>query len=187
MLRSSSFTEIWFEIHVKPKLTWSKLFSTQFSEDSQYAILSKSVKKSSRWNMRTKLKKKLTHGLSPHANYTDRVSDRRLSAKLVPTLADRGCCVVSATIPPVVNFRFSRLEPLFPRKSSSIIITRLSGPRSSPTTSQKKIWESNPDLWICGQELWPLDHRGGPMRTSEPNKIIHKPRTVQWNCHVGDL
>jgi hypothetical protein len=26
-----------------------------------------------------------------------RPSDRRLSAKLVPTLTDRGCCVVSAT------------------------------------------------------------------------------------------
>jgi hypothetical protein len=39
------------------------------------------------------------HGLSPQANYTDRLSDRRLSAKLVPTLADRGCRVVS-TIPP---------------------------------------------------------------------------------------
>jgi hypothetical protein len=40
------------------------------------------------------------HGLSPHANYTDRLSDRRLSAKLVPTLADRECRLVSATIPP---------------------------------------------------------------------------------------
>jgi hypothetical protein len=39
-------------------------------------------------------------GLSPQANYTDLLSDRRLSAKLVPTLADRGCRVVSATIPP---------------------------------------------------------------------------------------
>jgi hypothetical protein len=29
-----------------------------------------------------------------------RPSDRRLSAKLVPTLADRGCCVVSAMKPP---------------------------------------------------------------------------------------
>jgi hypothetical protein len=38
-------------------------------------------------------------GLSPQANYTDRLSDRRLSAKLMPTLADRGCRVVSATIP----------------------------------------------------------------------------------------
>jgi hypothetical protein len=61
---------------------------------------------------RTKLKTKL-HGLSPQANYTDRLSDRRLSAKLVPTLADIGCCVVSATIPPQSLFRFSRPEPLF--------------------------------------------------------------------------
>jgi hypothetical protein len=51
---------------------------------------------------------------------------------------------------------------------------RLSGPRSRPTvtqsgpcsrpiTSQKILQhrESNPDLWICSQELWPLDHRGG--------------------------
>jgi hypothetical protein len=42
-------------------------------------------------------------GLSPQANYTDRLSDRRLSAKLVPTLADRRCRVVSATIPPQSN------------------------------------------------------------------------------------
>jgi hypothetical protein len=38
--------------------------------------------------------------LSPQANYTDRLSDCRLSAKLMPNLADRGCRVVSATIPP---------------------------------------------------------------------------------------
>jgi hypothetical protein len=34
---------------------------------------------------KTKQKKKL-RGLSPQANYTDRLSDRRLSAKLVSTL-----------------------------------------------------------------------------------------------------
>jgi hypothetical protein len=44
-------------------------------------------------------KKTKLHGSSPQANYTDRLSDRRLSAKLVPTLADRGCRVVSATNP----------------------------------------------------------------------------------------
>jgi hypothetical protein len=43
---------------------------------------------------------KKLRGLSPQANYTDLLSDCRLSAKLVPTLADRGCRVVSATIPP---------------------------------------------------------------------------------------
>jgi hypothetical protein len=49
--------------------------------------------------LKTKKKTKL-HGLSPHANYTDRLTDRRLSAKLIPTLADSGCRVVSSTIPP---------------------------------------------------------------------------------------
>jgi hypothetical protein len=44
---------------------------------------------------RYKSKKKKLRGLSPRANYTD----RRLSEKLVPTFADRGCRVVSATDP----------------------------------------------------------------------------------------
>jgi hypothetical protein len=35
-----------------------------------------------------------------------RPSDRRLSAKLVPTFADRGCRVVSATDPAAVNSVF---------------------------------------------------------------------------------
>jgi hypothetical protein len=47
-----------------------------------------------------KTNKNKFRGLSPQANYTDWLSDRRLSAKLVPTLADRGCHVVSATNPP---------------------------------------------------------------------------------------
>jgi hypothetical protein len=85
------------------------------------------------------LKKTKRHGLSTHANYTDRLSDRRLSAKLVPTLADRGCRVVSGTISPqALIFGFLVQEPLFPWNSSSIIITRLSGPCSRPTTSQKE-------------------------------------------------
>jgi hypothetical protein len=41
-----------------------------------------------------------------------RSSDRRRSAKLVPTLADRGCRVVSATNPPDRNLYFLDLEPL---------------------------------------------------------------------------
>jgi hypothetical protein len=36
-------------------------------------------------------------GLSPQENYP--LSDRHLSAKLVPTFADRGCHVVSVTDP----------------------------------------------------------------------------------------
>jgi hypothetical protein len=59
---------------------------------------------------------------------------------------------------------YSRQEVLyFPPSSSSVVLTRLSGPRSRPTTSQK-IWqhrESNQDFSICSQELWPLDYRIG--------------------------
>jgi hypothetical protein len=60
-----------------------------------------------------------------------------LSAKLVATFADRGCHIVSVTYP---YSRISRPEPLlFLPSSSSVVLTRLSGPRSTSTTSQK-IW-----------------------------------------------
>jgi hypothetical protein len=65
-------------------------------------------------------------------------NDNRLSAKLVRTFADRGCHVVSVTDPLLPYSRFSKPEPLvFLSSSSSVFITRLSGPRSRPTTSQK--------------------------------------------------
>jgi hypothetical protein len=48
-----------------------------------------------------------------------RSSDRRRSAKLVPTLADRGCHVVSPTSPSDRNFDFLDLEPLLFLPSSS--------------------------------------------------------------------
>jgi hypothetical protein len=69
-----------------------------------------------------------------------RPSDRRLWEKLVPTFADRGCHVVSVTDPYVRILAF--LDPeklLFLSSSSSVVLTRLSGPRSRNTTSQK-IW-----------------------------------------------
>jgi hypothetical protein len=96
----------------------------------------------------------------PVRSIEPRPSVRRLLAKLVPTFADRGCQRNGSLRP---YSQISRSEPLlFLSSSSSIVLTRLSGPRSRPTTSQK-IWkcrESNPALWICRQELWPLDHRG---------------------------
>jgi hypothetical protein len=45
-------------------------------------------------------------GLSLRVNNTDLLSDRRLSAKLVPTLANRGCRVVSAIPPQSLIFGF---------------------------------------------------------------------------------
>jgi hypothetical protein len=58
-------------------------------------------------------------------------------------------------------------EPLlFHSGSYSVILTRLSGTRSTTTTSKKKKSHSpenqTRDIWICSQELWPLDQRGGP-------------------------
>jgi hypothetical protein len=69
-----------------------------------------------------------------------RPSDRLLPAKLVTTFADIECHVVGVTDLLRPYSRFSRPEPqLFLPSSSSIVLTRLSGPRSRPTTSQK-IW-----------------------------------------------
>jgi hypothetical protein len=67
-------------------------------------------------------------------------SDRRLSAKLVPTFADRGCHVVSATDPHGRYLGFLDPEPLLLHSSSSSVVsTRLSEPHFRPTTSQN-IW-----------------------------------------------
>jgi hypothetical protein len=71
-----------------------------------------------------------------YLNY--RPSDRRLSTKLLTTFVDRGCRVVSATDPHGRILRFldwSRYS--FLPSSSSTVLTRLSGPRSRPTASQK--------------------------------------------------
>jgi hypothetical protein len=70
-----------------------------------------------------------------------RPRDRRVSAKLVPTFLDRGCHVVSVMDGSLRPYsRLSRREPLLVLPSSpSVVLTRLSGPSSRPTTSQK-IW-----------------------------------------------
>jgi hypothetical protein len=62
------------------------------------------------WLIKVKTKTKL-RGLSPQANYTDKLSDCRLSAKLVLTLADRGCRVVSTTI--LMGIQHADLLPHF--------------------------------------------------------------------------
>jgi hypothetical protein len=69
-----------------------------------------------------------------------RPSDRHLSAKLVPTIADRRVSRSQRGWFPTAVSRSSRPETLlFLSSSSSIVLTRLSGPRSRSTTCQK-IW-----------------------------------------------
>jgi hypothetical protein len=60
-----------------------------------------------------------------------------MSAKIEPNFADRECRVVSETDQTAVILDF--LDPeqlLFLSSSSSVILTRLSGPRSRPTFPQ---------------------------------------------------
>jgi hypothetical protein len=71
----------------------------------------------------------ILRGLSPQGNYTERVT-AALTAKLVSTFADRGVAWSRFSVPELLLLLLS---------SSSIVLTRLSGPRSRPTTFQK-IW-----------------------------------------------
>jgi hypothetical protein len=66
-------------------------------------------------------------------------------------------------IPTAVLSVFYTGATTFLSSSSSVVLTRLSGLRSRPTTYFLFWWcrESNPGLRICSQELWQLDHRGG--------------------------
>jgi hypothetical protein len=67
-------------------------------------------------------------------------SDRRLLTKLVLTFANRGCPCSQRDGSLRPYSRLSRLEPLLLLSSNySIVLTRLGGPRSRPTTPQK-IW-----------------------------------------------
>jgi hypothetical protein len=74
-------------------------------------------------------------GFSPQANYTDRAAAacRRTQCQLMRI---EGVAWSAHRIPTAVNLHFLDPEPLlFHSSSSSVILTRLSGPRSRPTTS----------------------------------------------------
>jgi hypothetical protein len=95
------------------------------------------------------LKKKL-HGLSPRANYIDRATAacRRSDSQLLRMEGARG--QRDGSLRPYS--RFSRQEPLlFLSSSSSVVLTRLSGPRSRPITFVflvvPGIEPGPPDLW----------------------------------------
>jgi hypothetical protein len=100
-----------------------------------------------------KTKTKL-RGPSPRANYTDRenAACRRSEHQL---LRIQGAMWSAWRTPTAVFSVPSRPEPLlFLPSSSSIVITRLSGPRS-------RAHYLSENLVASGMELWPLDHRGG--------------------------
>jgi hypothetical protein len=77
-------------------------------------------------------------GLSPRANYTDRATAacRRNDCQL---LRIEGATWSAWRIPTAVFSIFQTGAATFLSSSSSVVLTRLGGPRSRPTTSQK-IW-----------------------------------------------
>jgi hypothetical protein len=77
--------------------------------------------------------------------------------------------------------RFSISQPLlFLSNIPSFVLTRLSGPR---------FWQrlvSNPDLWICSQELCPLDHRGGQLYSQGRVDPVSDPLLLRKSSSVGN-
>jgi hypothetical protein len=124
---------------------------------------------------KTILKKKTPWSESASELY--RPSDRRLSAKRLPTFVDKGCHVVSVTDP------YGRILGFLDRSRYFSIKWLLSctheaewTPFQTPLLFFLYCRESNPGLRICSQELWPLDHRGGLQDdTSQKNVFFRAP------------
>jgi hypothetical protein len=111
-----------------------------------------------------------------------RPSDRRLLAKLVPTLVGRGCRVVSAMDPHGRIFG-SRPEPLlFLPSSSSMVLRGCVDPVPDPLLLRKSGSARNltRNHWIYNLELWPLDHRGWGQMECTGTFMKKQLRGAQW-------
>jgi hypothetical protein len=87
--------------------------------------------------IKKKKKKKKSVNFSPQAVYTDRVA-AALQRSYCQLLRIEGVAWSAQRILTAVNLGFLYPEPLlYHWSSSSVIYTRMSGPRSRPTTSQK--------------------------------------------------
>jgi hypothetical protein len=101
-----------------------------------------------------------------------RPSGCRLSARLVPTFAERGCHVVSVTDPycRILGF-LARSRYLFLSCNSSILLTRLSGPRS-------RTHYLSENLVAQGIEPGPLDLWPGTLTTRPLRWSLYSPATL---------
>jgi hypothetical protein len=103
--------------------------------------------------------------LTPWANYTDWAT-ATCWRNLVPTFVDRGVSRGQrGGSPNVVNLSFLDRSRYFSFKEL-LIYTRKGwvDPVPDPLLLRKSGSAGNRtwDLWVSSQELWPLDHRGGP-------------------------
>jgi hypothetical protein len=87
-----------------------------------------------------------------------------MSVKLVPTFADRGCRVVSATDlhGRILGF-LDRSRYYFFQVAPQLYSRGWVDPVPDPQLLRKSSRAGNRtrDLLICSQKLWPLDHKGG--------------------------
>jgi hypothetical protein len=92
-------------------------------------------------------------GLSPQANYIDRAAAACLRS-YCQLLRVEGVAWTAQRIPTAVFSVFCTGAATISSRSSSIVLARLSGPRSRPTTTQKSGSAGNRtrDIWICSQE-----------------------------------
>jgi hypothetical protein len=98
---------------------------------------------------------------NPQANYTEPPLVGEISCQI---LQIEGCRVVSTVDPPWSLISFSRPEPLLFFQVAPHLCSRgWVDPVPDPLLCRKSGSTGNRtgDLWVCSQELWPLDHRGG--------------------------
>jgi hypothetical protein len=92
----------------------------------------------------------------------------------VPAFADRGCRVVSATDPHsrILGFLDRSRYYFFPA-ASQLHSRGWVDPVPDPLLLRKSgsAGNRNRELWICSQEFWPLDHRGGHDATLQDENI----------------
>jgi hypothetical protein len=108
---------------------------------------------------------------SKSASELYRPSDSRLSAKWLPTFADRGCNVVSVTDPygRILGF-LGRSCYLFFHVAPQLYSRGWVDPVPDPLLFFVVRGNRTRDPWICSQELWPLDHRGGRLKYDKLGK-----------------
>jgi hypothetical protein len=130
--------------------------------------------------LETNKKKQISVALSPQANYTDwaTTTGRRI---LVPTFADRwlsrGQRGESLT---AVNLSFLDWSRYFFLQVAPHLSSRgWVDPVPDPLLLRKFSSAGNQtrDICVCSQELWPLDHRGGPLQLIQNHKMARDTMT----------
>jgi hypothetical protein len=96
---------------------------------------------------------------SPQVNHTDgeTAADWRVP---VPNFPVKGFAWSARWFHTIINIGFSYTgDTNFLSVGSSVILTRLSGPRSDPLFLSKSASAGNQtqDLWVCSHKFWPLD------------------------------